>query len=328
MSHKFLALLLLACAIAVGPVTAQTASSTSSGSSSSSTTKDEKIATRRGTSWFRKPVGKNPEEQWRYALNLEQSDHLIRAGRALQALVYAWPDTTNAMMAQLEYTRILMRRSKFSAAFEEGQYLAERYADYLDDFAPLEESLWLSMYIAATNIDEHEQYEYLTRKVSSQWTNMPLVRMRIARLYEEDEEYQDAIRTYQIIRARYPHTTQAEEAAFAECQCSYLSCTKDTPLDEDNFVYARHAIERFINDYSGHKNWNDAVKMHNTLVAQLEEFAFKRAYFYDQREHPRTPHAALIAYREFRNLWPTSARIPMINRRIAELETMIERNKS
>lgn len=316
----------LACLAGAAAATTATSSSSSGSSTSSSTSKTgEKPSARRGISWFHKPACATPETQWSHATNLYHTGHPIKAGRALQALVYAWPDTTNAMLAQLEYGRILMKRRKFESAIEEYTYALERYPDYLNDSADLTEEVWRNLYVAATNNDEEATYETALKYIPAKWHDTPDLRLRLAKTLEEDDDYTGARQEYLTILARYPGTPQAATAAFAACRCSASSCFDDTPRDEDNFITAYSMLAKFINQYPDGTNSARAVAMLEHVKRELEQFAWQRAYFYDHEDHPRNPQAALTAYREFRNRWPNSDRIKYVKSRIEALDRQIER---
>lgn len=295
-----------------------------SGSSSAAAdaTSTKKATAHRGRSWLRYPAVTNAPGQLAHARSLEQARHRWRAGRAYLALVYAWPDSPEAPVAQLAYAQLLETRDKLSDAFTEYQYLIEHYPNQYKHEEVLDRQFNI-----ATNLNKKDMFETIVGN-ARHGAHAAESEFRVAQRDEKDGDYALAITGYQIVQSQYPASPRAYDAAFREAYCTYLICMQETPRDETGYLNARNTLSRFIQTFPDDPDNARARDYLRQVQKGLANLIFKQAYFYDKRVHPRKTQAALVAYRDFVRRFPTSELADEALSRISELEKEIHDHTS
>jgi len=213
-------------------------------------------------SWWNRmhPKGESPETQLAYAESLKASGSIKSAMKEYCALVYKWPESSQAPVAQLNYAQLLEQRGKLKKAFDEYQFLIETYPG----FFPFQEALE-RQYNIADKIAGQRRYFLLFKYEAPeeaiplfekmiqnglQWKRSSELQFRIARLYEKTGQYDLAIDSYALYHQRYPMGPLAEQAFFGQAKCYYLYAKKHSnaaDLRENAVVTLRGFLDWYPN---------------------------------------------------------------------------------
>jgi outer membrane protein assembly factor BamD (BamD/ComL family) len=283
-------------------------------SMASSTSTNEPTAARRGASWLHRAHATNAAEQLAIGRKKESEGRLWRAGRYYLDLVYVWPDSAEAPVAQLAYAQVLEQRGKQADAFEEYQYLIDHYPNQYNHAEVLGRQ-----YAIATNRNEQALYEQVVDN-ARHGVHAPECQFRLAKLYEDDEDYAMASTEYQLLQTQYPTSPFAAEAAFRDAYCLYQTFIEETPRDESSGLEARNALARFLVQYPDDRNREKAREYLRKVLNKMAAMTYEQARFYDYRIHPRRARAALIVYRDYVRRFPGADQVEAAKIRISELE--------
>jgi outer membrane protein assembly factor BamD (BamD/ComL family) len=286
------------------------------------------VTIKRGTSWRVKPQRETAAGQLSYAESLRQENRLRAAYRAYNALVHAWPDTAQAVTAQVACAEVLEARGNYPKAFNEYQYLIDRYVGQFDYRRTLEKQFAIANHLMTARrgkvlflpgFEAPERalplFETILQNAPS-WDKAPLCQYNIGLIHERNEDWEEAVAAFELLQTRYESSAWTEPAAFREAYALYRM-TLDRPNDENVCHAARGALVRFIRAYPNSTNTpiaRDHLKALNTHYARI---VYDRAAYYDRIA--RRPASALIAYEDFVKRFPTSELAPTAQARIATL---------
>lgn len=186
--------------------------------------------------WSGRPARESAEQQLEYADSLKNAGNIRKATSEYRTLVYAWPESPQAPVAQFNYAQLLEKRGKLTKAFDEYQFLIETYPG----FFPFQDVLE-RQYNIADKITNRNRYFLLFRYQSPedaiplfermiqnglQWKRSSELQFRIARIYEKTGQYDLAIDAYALYHQRYPLGPVAEQSFFGQAKCCYLYSRK------------------------------------------------------------------------------------------------------
>jgi len=300
---------------------------------------------RRDLSWWERyrPDEATPETQLALINKFKDTGHPIRASKACLALVNAWPESAQAPVAQLIYCRLLEQRGKPAKAFEEYQFLVEAYAG----FFPYDEVMD-RMYAIADGIATRDRYflffkfktpeeaiplfEMLIRN-GTQWKRAAELQFRIARIYENIEQYDLAIEAYGIYHQRYPMSPLAEQALFGQGRCCY-EYSLENPVALDLHENAVAVLQGFL-DWYPYSDMAAEARMYLTeLQRDLAGGLYGQAVLYDKtarftsdkQEQRAGLVAARICYERVIDEFPHSEWAGRAHARITEINQQRGKN--
>lgn len=268
----------------------------------------EKAKVKRGTHWYRKPQMETAAGQMRLADAFLKAQRLRKAANAYQALVYAWPDSPEAPVAQLKLAQVQEQRGALIKAFDEYQYLFDYYPGLFDYRDVLGRQFKIANVLMTTRkgaflffpgFEAPERaipmYEKIIRNGPT-WEYAATAQLNIGIIHEMNEEFEEAVAAFEIVQNRYRDEALLADASFRGAT-SLCRIYRDRRHDENACDAARAALLQFIRSYPA----NAKVQEARTLLKQLDddqaERTFERARYYD--EIARRPKAALIAYESF-----------------------------
>jgi len=285
---------------------------------------------RRETSWFLSVKRDTPAEQLAYCQELEAAEDFKTAAKQYDALVREWPASREAPRAQLRYAQLLAQKlDDYEEAFQQYEYLLNFYSR---DCAYLEiveyeyklvnlmidnvKSLFGFSFLSNRQVRQH--YESIVRRAPGA-SYVPEAILKIAALREKDDQYEDAVKVYAMLGAKYPLTPERRLAVYREAKarmwlCRRLAYNKARCLDTVN--YLRLAIEANpdLPELEELKVWLEE------LLKYSEEEVWRDTKFYDSKQ--RTPHAAIEAYERFLSDYPKSVHADEARKRMKELHDM------
>ncbi len=283
---------------------------------------------KRGTSWRIKPQRDNADAQLAYAGGLREASRLRAAYRAYNALVYAWPDTAQAVTAQVACAEILETRGDYPKAFNEYQYLFDRYVGQFDYRRTLEKQFAIANHLMTARrgqmgflpgFEAPERalplFERIIQNAPS-WDNAALCQYNIGLIHEKNEDWEEAIAAFELLQNRYENSPWAAPAAFREAYGLY-QIMLDRPNDENAYHAARSALVRFIKSYPNSTHIAAARDYLKALITRYTVIVYDRALYYDRIA--KRPASALIAYEDFVKRFPNSELADTANARIAVL---------
>lgn len=283
---------------------------------------------KRGVHWYRYPNKKNDIEQEKFAYQLYRDGRLRKAANAYQALVYAWPDSPKAALAQLALAKTQQKRGRYDEAFNEYQYLIDHYPGQFIYTDVLEFQFQIATYLMHAKTGKFlffpgfasperalPMFEKIIRNAPS-WDKSPIAQYNIGRIHEMNGNEEEAISAYESLQNRYPSSTWAAQASFREasCLCRLADQRKN---DENALNSARAALVDFIRSHPESQDASTARTLLHALNIRRASMAYERARFYDQ--HTERREAALIAYEDFIKNFPSSDLASAARNRIDQL---------
>lgn len=271
-------------------------------------TRNEKGKVKRGTHWYRHPQCKTAKEQMSLAEKFYQDKRYHKAANAYQALVYAWPDSPEAPLAQLKLAQVQEQRELYLKAFDEYQYLFDYYPGQFNYGAILDRQFKIANYLMTSRkgafflfpgFEAPERAIPLFEKIiqnAPTWENAATAQLNIGIIHELNEEEEEAASAYEILQNRYSDEVLVAQASFREAHCLY-KLYKNRPNDENACNAARAALVQFIKTYPGHEKVTESRNYLQILNYEQAKRAYEMARYYDQIAH--RPKAALIAYETF-----------------------------
>lgn len=287
-------------------------------------------------SMFARPKKQTPAEQLAYADSLRDSGRISEAARHYNALVHTWSDSAEAPAAQLAYARLLEKQGDYSEAFDEYEYLIQRYTGSFQYSDVLESEFRIANCIMTARhkflgiLPGSPRFETalsLFEKIvlnGPQWSGTPQAQFNIGWIHEQLGDYDLAVSAYEVVQQNYPKSKVAGDAAFRQGCCLYL-IARDRPHEERSLQVARTYLQKFLRAYPDHGSAADAAGYLAEVVRQLADMAYDRALFYDKGEHLKS---ALIAYTDFLNKFPDSAKAGTARKRMEELEKKVDRKET
>ncbi len=294
---------------------------------------EKTMRVKRGTTWRIKPQRSMARDQLAYANELRRNGKLRAAYRAYNALVYAWPDTSIAVTAQVACAEVEEARQRYTSAFDEYQYLVDHYAGQFDYQAVLSRQFDIATRLLITRrgkflfmpgFEAPERALPLFEKIianAPSWDKAPLAQFSIGQIHEKNEEWDGAIAAYEMLQNRYDASPLAESAAYREAYCLYRDC-QDRPNDENAANAARIALVRYLRTYPAAADAATAREYLNALNARQAKLVYGRAEYYDRIA--KRPAAALRAYQDFLKRFPNSDLAETARSRIAALQQEVK----
>jgi len=291
------------------------------------------VTIKRGTTWMVRPQKATAAEQLVYAQGLRLEGRLRAAYRAYNALVYAWPDTAQAVTAQVACAEVSEERRDYPKAFDEYQYLIDRYTGQFDYHAVLDKQFGIANHLMTTRrgkflffpgFEAPERALPFFEKIidnAPSWDKAPLAQFYIGQIHEKSGDWAEANTAYEILQNRYETSPWAEPAGFHAACCLYED-SKHRPNDENACNAARAALVRFIRSYPTGADVPEARVRLNALNDRFATLVYERARYYDRIA--KRPAAALISYRDFVKRFPNSALTEQARARIQTLQKEVK----
>lgn len=289
---------------------------------------DKTVIVKRGTTWRIKPDCGTAPEQIAYANTLRAENRLRAAYNAYNALVYAWPDSGEAITAQVACAEVAEQRRDYTKAFDEYQYLIDRYVGQFNYGLVLERQFSIANYLMSAKrgkflffpgFDASDRAIPLFEKIvlnAPSWEKAPLAQFNLGLIHEKNEDWEEAITAFEVLQNRYENSSWAEAAAFHQATCQYR-IYKDRPNDATTCNAARSSLVRFIRAYPNSADVAQARDHLNELNAHVASLAYDKAVFYDRLA--KRPAAALLAYQDFVKRYPEAPEAPTARSRIEAL---------
>jgi len=278
---------------------------------------------------FHRPEKASAAEQLGYAATLETRQRLRAARSAYDDLVHEWHDSREAPQAQFAVARLRFAQGKYEKAFNAFQYLIDYYSGQFKYNEVLDYQLRTANQIMndrwgdvlfLPGFEAPERALPLLSKLAENapnWDKAAGVRLTIGMIHEELKDYEMAVSAYDAVEQYHPGSDEAERAGFRKARCLYVLSEK-MPRDEKSCRTALSALASFMARYKQSERQSEAQGYIDTLKLRLEKMYYERAQFYDRME--KRPEAALIAYRDFMQKFPSSDRAPTVYTRIEALE--------
>ncbi|MFO7871681.1 MAG: tetratricopeptide repeat protein [Kiritimatiellia bacterium] len=283
--------------------------------------------------FFHRPSKDTPAEQLEYAAALEARGKLKRACGEYRALVHEWHGSPQAVTAQLALARVLAEREKYIPAFEEYQYLIDRFSGRFPYEKVLEAQFRIANHLRTRTYwdilglpgykEPRRALPMLEKIVENGpgWDKTPEAQYYIGLIHEEENNLDEAVVEYRKLMQKYPKTRWAREAAFARAQCLYRTARRYR-RDEELCRRALAALASFIADYPASSGIRRAESCRDTLNKRLAQMYFDKAVFYEEKS--RRPESALVVYRNFKRRFPLSDLAKTAAERIRVLEKKYE----
>ncbi len=279
--------------------------------------------------FWRRPAQQTPAEQLAYAQAQEAEGNGKKAERHYNVLVHRWHQSEEAPVAQLSYARLLYERGRYERAFREFQYMVQFFSGQFDYNMVLDYQFRIANHVLGKRwgtfgvfpgFESPERalplLETIARNAPN-WEKTPAIRMTIAMVYENDDEYDEAVKAYEAVIQAHPGRPEAQTAAYRQATC-LADLSDKSPRDEKGCRDALSSLASFLAAYPQSENRAEAQARLDSLKVRLEDMHYQRARYYDLIE--KRPSAALVSYREFLKRFPASDRAPAILERITELE--------
>jgi len=288
---------------------------------------------RKQPSFFHRPARRSPAAQLAFARELEADGRARAARRQYQALVHTWHDSEEAAAAQAALARLLEQARRYRRAFEEYQYLLDHYAGLF----PYEEALAGQFRIAnllrtwrrgrflffpgfAAPEAALPLFEQIVENAPG-WHRAAEAQFAIGLIRQELGDEEEAVQAFERLQRRYPDSDFVAGAAYRRAAC-LDEIARAQMRDEQSCRRALSALSGCLRDYPEHKAAAEARERMDRLNARLARMSYERALFYDRDgKHPR---AALIAYRDFLQKFPSAERSDRAAERIAALRRTVE----
>ena len=297
--------------------------------------RDERFTdlSRKTGTFFRRVREDDPAAQLEYAMALKEQGRLRRAGRHLNALVHEWPDADEASEAQLALARVFRERGRYERAFREYQYLIEYYTGEFSYNRVLEEQLDTARsfmkqrritFGVFPGFESPERAIPLLRIVidnGPSWSEVPDIRLKIARIHEQARDYEDALAAYEEVIVHHGQHDVAREAIFRKGVVLDRMAAR-TPRDARRTHAALQALFAALREDLEPEQAEEARERIRNLRKRLEDLHLDKAEFYESRG--RNLSAALMHYENFLRRFPDSDQEPFVRERIAALQELLE----
>ena len=283
---------------------------------------------RREKSWWFGVKRDTPAEQYAYAKDLESNGDLAGAAKACDALVREWPSSLEAPQAQLRFAKILAQQEDYEEAFKQLEYMFDFYARD----CPYQELVDWGYQLVNTMVDKkktwfgftflsnrlvRQHYESIVRRAPGA-SYVAEAMLKIAKLREDDQEYEEAQKVYAMLQSKYPLRPEARLAGYREAAARMWLCRRlayNQARCKDSLSFLRHLMARYpdLEQTAEVKAWE------TELVDYMAEDAYQHAKSYDNKR--RTRHAARSSWELFLKNYPESSHADEARARILELST-------
>lgn len=309
----------------------------------------------RGFHLFTRPKRKTPEAQWAYVQKLRSGGHTRAAAKQALALRLFWPYAAEAPEAQLAHARLLEERGYFFDAFDAYQYLLDHYAgqfDFSDVIASQRRLARTAMtarygrFLFLPGFHSPERAVPLFQKIV---VNAPEEEATAEDYYlmgtalERTYDYDQAIHAYFTTMNRFPGSSSAEKAAYAQAM-AHIKVSNASPNDKralDTAVAAamlylqRHPQQEWQSaaasdegmDVEEYRSWRVQADRREAILRELRGLterqatrAFELAEYYDKIL--KRPESARIEYQTFLDKFPNDARAETARGRLKALSSI------
>ena len=291
---------------------------------------------RKSKRWLGKPDKDTPADQLAYAHSLRRDGKTSKAYKAYQALVHEWHSSEQAAPAQFWSAILKEEQKKYTAAFDEYQYLV----DYFSGNYAYGEVLERQFKIANKLMTDHskgflglgkgqhpERALPMFKKIienAPNWENTPKAMFYMGVIHEQKKDWDDAIHAYGRVQDRFPGSELAADSAYREALCVSEKAVR-LQRDETAQRRALGTLQQFTRRYPNHDDIKEIEKRIAEIRNRLVNMYFERAEFYDKIADK--PTSALICYEELVRMFPLSEQADQARDRIAELKPAGESSK-
>lgn len=282
----------------------------------------------RGFHLFVRPHEKTPAAQWTHVQELAAAGRSRAAAKQALALRIWWPNAEEAPAAQNVYARRLDDRGKIQAAFDAYQYLMEHYSGRFEFNDVLERQMRLAKALMERKkgrilflpgFAAPERAIPLFEKIvasAPEGALAPEAYFLIGAAHERVYEYDAAIDAYFTALNRFPDSSFAAEAAYAQARC-HVELAADAPNDARALAEAIAACTLFLQRQPDSEHRGEIEADLARLRERQTAAAFAQARYYDRILHK--PESALLEYRGFVALFPDAPQAAEARARIAQL---------
>ncbi len=284
--------------------------------------------TPRWFSWLRGPKKDNAADQFAWAGECEKNGAWSKALKAYDAIVRNWPASPEAPKAQQRVAELYLEKELDSEeAFNEYKYLIDFYSSQcaydeivfkLYEVAKLmeEEGKYFVFFHFDNTVDVRRAFEAVVLRAPGA-AFAPEAMMKVAKLREDELEFEKASLVYETLRSLHPYSAEAKTALYREAQCRM----KLLRAHQYNRGRAKDVLA-FLKSALAANPPDDVKADLETWLAEttgiIEDEAFAAAKFYDSRT--RTKRSAINAYEKFLVEYPASSHTAEARARLAELE--------
>lgn len=286
--------------------------------------------------WTKKRA--TPEEQWGMAIKFQKKKELKKTKKQLEYLVFRWPHSKEAPLAQRVVADILYANGDLEEAFDAYQYLIDNYSSQMKEYnSVLNNQFDIALKIMkkkrmrwlfggyTTPVRAVKLFEQIIRN-GAQWKKAPEAQFLVGKAHEKDKEYELAIVAYSVLGFRYPASSFAEEGAWRKIKSlqKLHEINENSPEILDRYLVA---TTYYLLTYNKGKYNNDVRMLRNELYEIKAKSVFDKANFYAKKADPRHPKAAVLYYKKMMEEYPKSTLVPIAKERIIELEAKIEKRE-
>ncbi len=288
-----------------------------------------------------KPSAADSAEQLALADKLRDDGRLKAASREYRALVYNWPKSPEAPVAQFNHADCLERRGLYEEAFDAYQFLVDVYAGFFSfdevvtrqsaiawKVAGRKRSFFFMTYTRPK--DAIPLFEKLV-KDCPRCNGVPEMQLEIGKIYEEAGYYDLAIDAYQRYLHLFPGGALADEASFRRAE-SYYRLSRRSPNDKELGEYARSAFEYFLarhpeSDMAAHARFClDEISMIRAVAYYQEALTYEKnaGRTRDKRQSRALMSAAKTVYQRLMAEFPDSRWVGMAGARLDRINQKLE----
>jgi len=284
--------------------------------------------TPRWFSWINGPKKDNAADQFAWCQQCEREESWRAARRGYDALVREWPTAPEAPKAQQRLAEIWLEKYlNYEEAFAEYRYLVDFYSLECDfdaitrkmfQVAELmrEEGKTIVFFRFKNTTDVRRTYESLVlRSAGADFVRGAM--LTIARLREDDGQYEKAVSVYENIRNLHPGTPEALEAVYREGGARMIlldqhGYNRSRTLDTIDFLKMARREDLTPEMRTDVDAW--LVRAKNLLADE----SWQSTRFYDSTT--RTRRSAISAYENFIMDYPDSPHADEARERLSKLK--------
>ncbi len=282
---------------------------------------------RREKSWWFGVKRATPAEQLAFAEELEKKGDFKGAAKACDALVREWPSAIEAPKAQLHFVHLLAGKLEdYEEAFTQLEYLLDFYArdcaylelvDYgykLVNTMVDKKKSWFGLSFLSNRL-VRQHYESIVRRAPGA-SFVAEAMLKIAKLREDDQQYEEAQKVYAALQSKYPLRAEARLGAYREALARMWLCRRlgyNQARCKDTRGFFAHVMAR----YPDLEQLEEIKKCDREIADYMEKEAYLQAKSYDTKR--RTRHAACSAWEQFLKNYPNSPHAEEVRLRILEL---------
>ncbi len=284
--------------------------------------------TPRWFSWINGPVKGDAASQLEYAKACVKEGSWRAARRACDALVREWPAAPEAPKAQEMLGDIYLEHYlEYENAFEEYKYLMDFYSSQCDydamasrlyEVAKLmeEEGRTIIFFRFANTVDVRRAFEAVVLRAPGA-KFAPEAMLKVAKLREDDGEWEKAVQVYENLRNLHPLAPEAKSALYREA-LDRMRIIREHEYNRTRVIDTIAFLKLALASNPAEAEKADYSAWHDEAVRQLEEEAFLSAKFYDSRT--RTKRSAINAYERFLAEYPASSHASEARARLEQLQ--------